>query len=57
MVLDELSLYNVAMHKEKAPSHTTLNTTESSGAQYDNAISVYKVKGFIHNSQENDRKH
>lgn len=55
-VLDELSLYNMAMHKEKAPSHTNLSASERGGAQYEGAVSGYKVKDLIHNTQAGDRK-
>lgn len=55
-VLDEFSLYNVSMHKEKAPSHTNLSASVRSGAQYDSAISGYKIKDLIHSTQENDKK-
>lgn len=55
-VLDEFSLYNIAMHKEKATPHTNLNATGGSGVQYDTALSAYKVKELIHSTQENDQK-
>lgn len=55
-VLDELSLYNMAMDKEKAPSHTNLSASERGGAQYEGAVSGYKVKDLIHNTQAGDRK-
>ena len=56
IVMDELSLYNMAMHKEKTPSHTNLNASERGGAQYDSVKSGYKVKDLIHSTQENDWK-
>lgn len=54
-VLDDLSLYNMSMHKEKTPP-TNLNTSEDAGVPNGNVPSGYKVKEIIHNSQENDRK-
>ena len=55
-VLDELSLYNISMHKEKAPTHTSLSATDGSGVQYDGAHSSYKVKALVHSTQDGDRK-
>ena len=55
-VLDDLSLYNMSMHKRKTSS-TNLNASgEDAGVPNENVLSGYKVKEIIHNSQENDRK-
>lgn len=56
LILEELSLYNVAMHKEKTPSHTNLNASDGGGVQYDGVLSGYKVKDLIHSTQEKDQK-
>jgi hypothetical protein len=56
-ILDELSLYNVSLHKEKASS-TLLNakSENEAGQIYEDTISAFKVKDLIHSTQENDRK-
>jgi hypothetical protein len=55
-VLDDLSLYNMAMHKEKTPSNTNVGTSNDGLVYSDSVISVYKVKDLIHNTQEIDKK-
>ncbi len=55
-VLDDLSLYNMAMHKEKTPSNTNVGTSNDELVYSDSVISVYKVKDLIHNTQEIDKK-
>lgn len=57
-VLDELSLYHVAMHKAKDTNSLGVNAPQASGVGV-NPIGVqnrYKVKELIHSTQEGDRK-
>lgn len=55
-VLDELSLYNVSMHKEKGSAIQLLNASNEVGSITAKPQSAYKVKDLIHNSQEQDKK-
>ena len=56
-VLEDLSLYNMSLHKRKAPHDTNVNTSNNDGgAQSYGAVSEYKVKNLIHSSQEIDQK-
>lgn len=56
VVLDELSLYNVSMHKEKGSAVQPLSASKEVGGITTKPISAYKVKDLIHNTQENDKK-
>lgn len=56
VVLDELSLYNVSMHKEKGSVVQPLNASEEVGGITTEPKSVYKIKELIHNSQELDKE-
>ena len=56
IVLDELSLYNVSMHKEKGSVVQPLNASEEVGGITTEPKSVYKIKELIHNSQELDKE-
>lgn len=55
-VLDELSLYNVSMHKEKDSVVQPLNASEEVGGITTEPKSIYKNKDLIHNSQELDKE-
>ena len=55
-VLEELSLYNVSIHKEKGSEVQPLNASNEVGGITSKPISVYKVKDLIHNTQEIDKK-
>ena len=55
-VLDELLLYNMAMHKKKNTIDLNVNASQSEvGVNPDN-VSGYKVKDLIHSTQEADKK-
>lgn len=55
-VLDELSLYNVSMHKEKGSQRKQLNAPTELGSDITNLKTAYKVKDLIHNSQTVDKE-
>ena len=55
-ILENLSLYNMAMHKEKTPLNTNLSATNNGAGVQSNGVSVYKVKDLIHSTQEKDKK-
>ena len=56
VVLEELSLYNVSMHKERGSAIQPLNASDEVGGITAKPQSFYKVKELIHNSQEIDKK-
>ena len=56
VVLDELSLYNVSMHKEKGSVVQPLNASKEVGGITTKPNSAYKVKDLIHNTQELDKE-
>jgi hypothetical protein len=56
VVLEELSLYNVSIHKEKSSAVQPLNASNEVGGITAKPYSYYKVKDLIHNSQEEDKK-
>lgn len=56
VVIDDLSLYNVSMHKKKTPTNTGLNSPMNGLGSYSVDVSAYKVKDLIHSTQENDQK-
>ena len=56
IVLEELSLYNVSMHKERGSAIQPLNASDEVGGITAKPRSFYKVKELIHNSQEIDKK-
>lgn len=56
VVLEELSLYNVSMHKEKSSAVQPLNASNEVGGITAKPYSFYKIKDLIHNSQEIDKK-
>ena len=55
-VLDELSLYNVSMHKERTSLNTNVGTSRDGLVYSNDILSAYKVKDLIHNTQAGDRK-
>lgn len=55
-VLEELSLYNVSMHKEKNSAVQPLNASNEVGGITAEPNSYYKVKDLIHNSQKIDKE-
>lgn len=56
VVIEELSLYNVSMHKERGSAIQPLNASNEVGGITAKPQSFYKVKELIHNSQEIDKK-
>ena len=56
VVIGDLSMYNMDMHKEKTPTNTGLNSPQSGLGSYSAGVSGYKVKDLIHSTQENDQK-
>ena len=56
VVLEELSLYNVSMHKERGSAVQPLSASDEVGGITAKPQSFYKVKELIHNSQEIDKK-
>ena len=56
VVLEELLLYNVSMHKERGYAIQPLNASDEVGGITAKPQSFYKVKKLIHNSQEIDKK-
>ena len=56
VVLEELSLYNVSLHKENGSAIQPLNASNEVGGIIAKPQSRYKVKDLIHNSQEIDKQ-
>lgn len=55
-VLEDLSLYNISMHKENSSAVQPLNASNEVGGITAEPYSYYKVKDLIHNSQEIDKE-
>lgn len=56
VVIEELSLYNVSMHKERGSAVQPLSASDEVGGITAKPQSFHKVKELIHNSQEIDKK-
>ena len=53
MILDELLLYNVSMHKEKTPSNTNVGTSND-GLVYSDSVNVEQAKSSTSTTNSND---
>lgn len=56
VVLEDLSLYNVSMHKENGSVVQPLNASKEVGGITTKPYPAYKFKDLIHNTQEIDKK-